>query len=131
MEEQSRIRISRPDDGWPTQTGACFPQIHSRGFQIDLLLRELAKQRIGFLLFLERLLEERCCIADGSRADAGRLVAGQVGYQVLDSVFSVRENTGWSFRWNVQRPMPTARCASRYRDRVLQADYQETTCATQ
>ena len=39
-----------------------IPQIHSRDFEIDLLLRELAKQRIGFLLFLERLLEERCCI---------------------------------------------------------------------
>ena len=35
------------------------PSWASRGFEVDLLLRELAKQRVGFLLFLERLLQER------------------------------------------------------------------------
>jgi len=38
------------------------PRRPSRGFEVDFLLRELAQQRVGFLLFLERLLQERGCV---------------------------------------------------------------------
>ena len=50
--------------GVSPKSGAIAPSWTSSGFEIDRLLRELAQERVGLFLFLERLLEERGCLLE-------------------------------------------------------------------